>query len=378
MMHFKIIKLLFSTFLLFATVQSIKAQQSKKKLQLLPSIGMPIQFLPKDIYSGKPLNFSQQFGLEIKKKISSKFSISLEGQYGIFNLKQNIKKTYGPYIQNDSFGNYHQSTLLNGIVNFSYTKYSKNAKNMFELGIGAGIQQLKQGANTLSMRNPYQANTLTNVYRNVEGKYTTPLVQLTLQNTFYIKPCLGITVGVKAQYAKAEQVTTYKKIPPNTDGQLAYEQFINSKEIETKQQSTFTLIPTIGIRFVFGGCKGKNTKTKPTDSCFGLEWQNKVPKDSCFRGDKLKFLITQKNINPNATVYDILIAPINNLNDQTLLFTLPYPSGSFFINTVLLDADKEYAVIIKLKSRKKEEECLQYIQPVKRCADCCKDVNLQK
>ncbi len=373
----KIIKLLLTTFLFFLIAIPIQAQQNKKPFQILPTIGMPIQFLSKDIYSGKPLNFSQQFGLELKKKMSNKFSISLEGQYGIFNLKQNIKKIYGAYIQNDSFGNYRQSTLLNGIVNFSYTKYSNNGKNMFELGIGGGIQHLKQGANTLSMRNPYQANALTSVYRNVEGKSTTPLAQFTLQNTFYIKPCLGITLGVKAQYAKAAQVTTYKKMPPNTDGQLAYEQFINSKEIETKQQSTFTLIPTIGIRFVFGGCKPQK-QSNNKNTCFGLQWLNKTKRDSCYNGDTLKFTITQTYNNTTATVYEIYIAPVNDLNNQRLLYSLPYPSSSFYISTILLDADKEYTVIVKLKNRKKEEECLQYITPVKRCSDCCKDVKLPK
>jgi hypothetical protein len=113
------------------------------------------------------------------------------------------------------------------------------------------------------------------------------------------------------------------------------------------------------------------------NTCFSLGFKNESKKDSCFLGERLQFTITAQ-ANSNITGYEIYTAPVNNLNNQRLLFSLPYPSSSFYISSILLDANTAYAIFVKQISKKKQESCLQYIMPVIRCANACKDVKLPR
>jgi hypothetical protein len=110
-------------------------------------------------------------------------------------------------------------------------------------------------------------------------------------------------------------------------------------------------------------------------TCFSLGFKNKPKKDSCFTGEQLQFTITAQ-ANSSITGYEIYMAPVNYLNNQRLLYSLPYPSSSFYISSILLDANTAYAIIVKQISKNKQESCLQYIMPVMRCANACKDVKL--
>lgn len=361
-------------------VLPIYAQQINHPFQITPSFGTPMQFLNKDIYSGKPLNFSSQFGLAINKPISKKINLGIDAQYNRFNLGQNIEQTYQRFISNGSVKNFSPSSTITGIVNIGYTK-KWGTKKGSETGIalGAGVQHLTAGGNNLQIPNPFLGNQLTSVYKENEGNYTYPLLQLSLTQSFYIKPCIAIEVGVKAQYVFSNYKTMYKQAPSDTSQQAALDKLFNGPDVITTKQRQFTLIPTIGIRFILGACKSPkpdDNPQQPTASCFGLQWKNAVPKDSCFRGDTLKFAITQTTLIPGASMYEIYIAPVNDLNKEKFLYSLLYPSARFTINPVLLDASTEYVVIVKLRNNNKKLECLQYIRPVKRCADCCKDVNL--
>lgn len=383
MNYINVIKLHLAVFfLLFGMGVSAQAQQPKKNIQILPTIGMPIQFFSKDIYSAKPLNFCQQFGVELQKNISNKITFGIEAQYIQYNLKQNVVQTYQRFITPNSVQSFSPTTVFNGIVNIGYAKKGGGSKKGGETGIiiGLGIERLTTSGNNLQIPNPFNGNQLTSVYRETEGRYSNPLLQLSLTQTFYLKPCLGITAGIKVQYIRNNQSTIYKAVPSDTNTQSALDRLFLSPDIINKASWHVNVIPSIGIRYVFGGCRYPKRPEDPPKpaTCFGLQWKNSVPRDSCFRGDTLKFNIININSSLTAMAYEIYIAPVNDLNNQRLLYSLPYPSSSFYISTILLDADKEYTVIVKLKNRKKEDECLQFITPVKRCADCCKDVKLPK
>jgi hypothetical protein len=235
----------------------INAKKFKIPFQIKPSFGIPIQSLNKDIFSSGQFNSGKQVGLELTKKLSNKFSISLEGQFAGYDLKKEIQERYGRFIRNDSFSVFNKSNQFNAILNLNYSTLSKNKKNLFEIGIGGGIQQFKQGANVLTVRNPYQPNTSATVYRNEETSYSAPIGQFTLQNTFFVKPCIGITVGIKAQFnfGQTKTSTIYKKLFDSCYGQFAYEQFFNSANQVSTWHSPVTFIPNIGILFNFGGCK---------------------------------------------------------------------------------------------------------------------------
>ena len=380
----------FLSLLFISMVISSQAQQSNNTLQILPTISKPIHFFNKDIYSGKSLNFSQQFGLGLQKNISNKIFIGLEAQYGKYNLKDNVLQTYQRFVTSSSAQNFSSSILINGMVNIGYASSKRKGGTKDgpkgQVAIGIGMQRLSANGNNLQIPDPGNGNRLTTVYQESKGTYNNPLLQLSLSETFYVKPYLGITAGVKIQYVRNLQSTVYKTVPTDTSAQGALKNLFASPYIIGKASWQFTVIPSIGIRYVFGGSKGPQVTKNPPDKdpqqqshgCFGLQWKNNVPKDSCFRGDTLQFGLSRNNLVPGATVYEIYMAPVNNLNNQQLLYSLPYPANSFTIKPVLMDANTEYSIIVKLKNAKKENECLQYMMPVKRCADCCKDVKMPK
>ncbi len=365
------------TAITFCMAATAHAQRNNTPIQVLPQIAVPITMLNKDIYSGKPLNFGKQFGAELKFKLSKKLSVGLEGQYGIIDIKDNVQKTYAGYTQsNNSISSFNPSNYINGILNFSYNKYSKNAKNLFEVGIGGGMQFLNQKENSLQISLPNAPNVNTIVYKDFEKKYKNPLAQLSLQNTFFIKPCIGIMVGVKAQYIiNDSKQGYYKPLPEQQTTPPNYQALFNAKNVEFQKQRQFTFTPTIGLRFNLGGCKSPKTPRKQ-DGCFTFKWTNENKRDTCFKGDSLKFTITQDGTNSSATSYEIYIAPTSDLSHPQLLFTQSYPSSSFYISSILLDANKEYMVMVKLKTKTGEVICTQNIRPVKRCKDCCKDSKL--
>jgi len=360
------------------------AQAIKRPLQISPSGGVATRFLNKDIYAGKPTNTSGLFGLAFIKPVSNKINIGLQAQYNSFNLSQNVTQTYQRFVTDNAIKNFTPSTAITGLFTLgfttgSYNQTGKRSETAFTLG--GGMQYFTTGGNTLQVFNPFTAaGGYTTVYKEDKGSYTNPVVQASLTQSFYIKPCIAIDITVRAQYVFEKMQTAYKPVPADSSLPLAFENLVNTKDVVATRQQKFTLSPVIGIRFIIGGCRGPkpHDDKKPVSSCFALQWTNAVAKDSCFRGDSLQFAFTQKNLIPGAVYYAIYVAPMTDLNNQKFLYNLSYPAPGFYINSSLLDANTEYAVIVKVKNVNPKEDCLQVIRSIKRCADCCKDTRLRK
>lgn len=366
--------------LLGIIVMPLYAQKTKTPIQFKPEVGLPISFLNKDIYSGKPLNISQQYGLELAYQISNKWAIGLEGQYRSYAIKDNVESTYSRVVQYEQYvlGTYNNSTLINGILNLKYTLSSKKCNNLFEISIGGGIQQLNQKENRLQLGG-FNPEVGIMAYQEKPTKSMAPLGQLSLQNTFLIKNKIGISVGIKLQYALTKYEVTYTKLPEQTDNpEQDYLNFIETPPTTETVKNPITIIPTIGISIPIGRklpCNNTNTHNNDK-TCFNLNWSNKQEGDKCFDEDKLNFEISQAPSTSNALAYEVYLAPYNNLSSQRLLFTLQYPTTTFSIASNLLDSDKQYAVIVKSIYQNNEGNCLQYITPIKRCPNACKDTRI--
>ena len=249
-----LIKPLLATSLFIISAAHMQAQQNKMALQILPAAGMPIQFLNKDIYSGKPLNFSGQMGIGVQKDISSKIFIGVEVQYGQYHLQKNIQQTYSTFITPASVQNYAASKVLSGLLNIGYAlKTKKGKKGGGETGIalGAGIQRLTSKGNSLQIPNPYNNGRLMYLYHENEGKYNSLLLQLSFTQTFYLKPNFGITGGVKLQYAGTGPTATYKPVPVEDYTMPPANKIFLSPDLVGKTNRGFILVPGIGVKYLF-------------------------------------------------------------------------------------------------------------------------------
>ena len=363
--------------IIFIMTFSSFAQQKKMPLQFLPEIGYAARSVPKDIYSGKPLNFGTHYGLNVRFGVSSKIAVGFEGQYQSFDIKSNIESTYQPMFQFDptKVGTYNPTTIFNGIANVNYYNYNSKNTNLFEVGLGAGIQHLNQGVNNLEMENPFQIDTKTSVYRD-GGKQMGLIGQLNIQNTFYIKPCFGIFVGMKFQYASTKYKVYYKEVPNEVNSIHDYYNFIDTETKVREVSFPITIIPTVGIRWQLR-CNPRDNTPKDK-ACFALKWSNQKDEEKCFEGEKLEFKIKASGNTSALSFYEIYLAPYDNLTNQVHIQTLPNTATSFSINSSQLDANKKYDIIVKSVYPNNEGNCLQHIGPITRCADACKDAKLEK
>ncbi len=351
--------------------------QPNKPWQLQPHIGLSHTLLNKNIYPDKPVNIGQQFGLGLQYALRNHLAFKLEVQYRQFSLQKNITATYGNLIGNDpsAIRSFQPSSIVNGLLGMQYSLLSKNGRNQLELGLGGGIQRLTQGQNMVAFSNPYLLGNMDTVYQS-SGQSLAPVAQLGIQNTYYIRCNFGITLGVNVQYAPALYDVSYTRVTADNGSPISFQDFCKATNIVQTAYAPLNFSFVAGIHIAFRRCPPKDDGYPLPKSCFNLLWRNPAPKDSCFRGDKITCAIVNSAFSPSITGYDISIAPLNNLNQQQFLFSLPYPSLSFNISSALLEANKQYVVIVQLKSNKKTEECVQYINPVKRCADACKDAKL--
>jgi hypothetical protein len=143
-------------------VLPLKAQLKKMPLQISPDFGVPFNFLNNDIYSGKPLNISKQFGGTIQIGISKHIALSIEGLYRTFSLQKNLEATYNNMLKNDPLAvrSFQASNILNGLLGLNYYRYNKKGNSLFEIGVAGGLQQLTQGKNILAFHNPYRLGLL--------------------------------------------------------------------------------------------------------------------------------------------------------------------------------------------------------------------------
>lgn len=351
-------------------ISSLSAQQKKMPFQITPEFGIPFMSLTNDIYKGKSLNTGQQYGFGAKYGVSKHFALGLEGQYRTFSIEPNIEEAYRPMFQfdPDRKGTYNSSNILNGILSFNYYRYNKNETNLFQVGLGGGIQQLKQGENTLLFHSPVVPNDLVSVYKD-GGTHTAPIAQLSIENTFFINKSIGIHLSIKVQYAPNQYEVTYKPLPTDANSQEIYFIFMESEPVtETVKTPAISFIPSIGITLPFG-TRDKEPRWK---SCFLLDWINQPAGSECFTDEKLDFEISGPN---TALRYEVYLASYADLNHPVLLLTLP-TATVFSISASQLDADKVYDVIVKSIYQNSDRNCLRHIGSIKRCADACKDSKL--
>ena len=352
---------------------SSMAQESKSSIQLLNQVGLPFTMLNSKVFTEKPIHRGQMVGAELKIRLSKTFSFGLEGQYGTIDIKENVLAKYAIFNQN--FGTvpvFSPSTYTNTLLNFYATKYSKSGRNLFEFGLGGGVQFFEQSENTLDITMATIAQPLSvRVFEQSKRRYSSPMGQLTLQNTFFIKPCLGITLGLKSQLTTNKTQGAYTPLNEQQAVEPNFQALALTEKSKLEDYTQLSLIPTVGIRFNFGACRERKPD-KPI-SCFGLNWTNHSRKDTCFTPDKYTFAINQNGFNSSVLNYEVFMAPINDLNTPQLLFTLPYPSTSFFINSTLLESMRKYLVLVKQKDINGNVICVQAIQILKLCPDACRD-----
>jgi hypothetical protein len=369
------------TFVLLAL--PVIAFSQAPKFQLFPEGGYSFNFLNKDVYAGKPLNKSVQFGGGLRFKLGKKLSVGIEVQQRAFNLEKNITATYRSIIGQDPnlVKSFNQSTVLNGLLGLYYNKSNKRSSNLFEVGLSGGLQQLQLGETFLAFNNPYQLGALDTVYKQKETKKISPMVQFSLANTIFIKKTIGIRIGIKLQYAPNLYEATYREVTQSTTNN-SFEEFCKTKSITQTVYNPFSIIPSVGIVIPIGfgvtkvarkkdNSNEDNNKKKPKINCFGLKWNNSIKQDKCLEDDKLKFTFSMPGSVTNVIRYEVYLAPINDLNNKTLLFNLPYPSTTFNINSLVLEIGKAYMVIVKLVYLNENYNCTQMAGPVKRCDKPC-------
>jgi hypothetical protein len=366
---------------------TIQAQQTKKPLQFTPQVGQVLNLQNQAIYPEQLISTAPFYGLGIAKPLTKHFGIGLEGQYSSFNIGSNIEQAYGAYLRPPYTIDFKNTTSINGIFNLQYLgKRGKKGGNS-AISLGMGLQQLTVPGNELFISDPTRGNLPTSVFKETKGKYQNPLLQLNLERTFNITRSIGLNLGLKSQYIKQSNPIAYK---PTSIGDGNPEIFFQkSPTIEGISKNLITLIPTAGIRISLGGRtpkpstakleKPQQKEEKPTkNTCFTAQWANAPKEESCFTGDKLEFQLLQKNIIQGATIYEVYLVPLNDLNNRELLFTKPYPTNTISVNANQLNANQAYAIIIILKNKDKTKECLQFIQPITRCEDACGDIKLPR
>lgn len=349
------------------------------KLQLFPECGYSFNFLNKDIYSGKPLNKSLKLGGGVRVGLGKKFSVGLDVQQTKFNLNQAVTSTYSNITEQDpnTLKSFNQSTVFNGLLGLFYNKSNKRGSNLFEVGLSGGVQKLQLAQTFLAFHNPYQLGALDTVYQQGEAKKTSPIAQFSFANTIFIKKSIGLRFGIKFQYAPNLYEATYREVTQNSTT-YTFEEFCNSKSITQTVYNPISIIPSVGIVIPIGigGIKSiprtrnENNK-KPTPNCFGLKWKNAIKETKCLEDDKLKFAISMPPGITNIIRYEVYLAPVNDLNNKTLLFNLPYPTTTFNINSLALEIGKQYLVIVKLVYANENLNCTQVAGPLKRCDKPC-------
>ena len=374
-----------------ATSQSIKMP-----LQINTEFAMPYTQLNTGIFGTQALNTSKQLGAGISFPLSKHLAIGLEGQYRQYSLKNAIEQRYQGIesLDQNSFKSFEDSKLMNGLASLKWYSYNKKGNNLFEIGMGGGIQSLNEGRNLITFKNDLRLGKTDTLFSQ-GGKVSGILGQLTLQNTFFISPKIGIRLGVKAQFAPVMGQLTYLK---TTGSPMTYQQLCTTTTITQTAANPISFIPSVGITIQLGG--GKKPKipvvaaapaiiaatTKPQQDkneknqngqCFELRPQTKIERDKCFGDDAFICNILHAPQMGGATVlrYEVYIAPFNDLTNKQLVQTLTL-AGVFSISASLFDTNKQYVVMVQSFCRDKQYNCLQYIRPIIRCPNACLDISL--
>lgn len=235
-------------FLLYLNFFSIYAQQNKKPFEFQLNIGFPSELANRD----NPLPSSVQFNLRFQQHINKNFFFGFEVQHSKSNLKQDFIEIYQDKLYEDETT--IQSSdfpIFSGIANFGYSK--RNSKNNREAAVSVGIGAQKYFINQETLR-AFSSGEARNVNSQLVT-YLNPLVQLTLENTWYLNN-FGFNIGIKTQYVKLKKPIVYE------DSQLGESLASRRTNTVSNKKETFAITPTIGIRYVFNNPKDK-TKSVP-------------------------------------------------------------------------------------------------------------------
>jgi hypothetical protein len=165
---------------------NLLAQNTKMPLTAKIEAGLSFNLLNEKVFIQNKINVGQQVGLSFKKGISSHFALGFEVQQRSFNFKNSVLETYQFVTANSkSLSAFTDSKIYNGIINLSYYKTSISGKNLFEIGIGGGMQHQNLGTNYLEFDNPFKQGTKEVLFEAKETSIS-PMAQFSMQNTFFI------------------------------------------------------------------------------------------------------------------------------------------------------------------------------------------------
>ena len=378
--------------LLLVWATSTYAQQ-KMPFQINLEGGLPLTPLNSKMYGSQALNKGKEAGLGLKFPLSKNLALGLEGHYREFDVSSLVSSHYQGITQVDpaALFRFKPSQILNGIGSINWYKYSKNGKNLFEVGVGGGLQALAMSQSSLTFSNPLRLGQTDTLYSH-SGKSNAVMGQLSLQNTFFITKNIGIRLALKAQYAPNMYRVGYVSTGGKT---MTFEEFCNTTQITQTTANPISFVPTAGITIQLGGKKPKPvvatvpvTARPPKEEkkeeeqkqgeCFDVKLLTKI-ENGCFGGEKFRCQINQRFRERNAPRplrYEVSIAPFNKLTEQELITTIA-TAGIFEIAaSKFRTSTVEYIIILKSVYQDSKYNCLQFIKPIRRCPDACLDVTL--
>jgi len=237
-------------FLLNINFFSFYAQKSKNPLVIQFNMGIPFELPNKSIFKNNSIPSTKQFDLRFQKHITQDFFLNVELQRSESNLQKDFIETFqNELYEDETLITYSNFPIYSGIVNIGYCKKNKKENRESSISLGAGVQKYNVNGGNLRA-------TSSIALRNISCKeinFTNPLVQLTIENTWYIHN-FGINVGIKTQYAKLNKPIVYTE--------TVMHELFNPKTVETEssKKSFVSLTPSIGIRYVFGNSKNKENE----------------------------------------------------------------------------------------------------------------------
>jgi hypothetical protein len=239
-----------SLFFLYINFFSFYAQHNKKPFIIQINAGIPFELPHKSILKNNSIPSTKQFDLRFQKHITQDFFLNVELQRSESNLKKDFMKTFqNELYQDETVINYINFPIYRGLFNVGFSKKNKKENREAAIALGVGLQKYAIKEDILLAHSALE-------FRNIKNKevdYTNPLLQLTIENTWYIHN-FGINVGIKTQYAKLNKPIVYTET-------LIMEYF-NYKIVETESsnKNCVTMTPTLGIRYVFGNSKNKENE----------------------------------------------------------------------------------------------------------------------
>lgn len=223
-------------FVLFINSFYSFSQQNKKTFAIQLSMGIPFELPHKSVFKKNSIPEIKQFEFRLQKYLNQHLFLSFDLQRSEYNLRKDFIETFQNELYEEDTDIFSENfPIYKGIVNIGYAKKNTKENREFAISLGIGIQSIK--IEYFDLRTTIYPR-LTNISVE-ENNITNPLLQLTIENTWYINK-FGINLGVKTQYAKLSKPFIYTET-----------KFYSSTKTESSKKDFLTLIPTIGIRYAF-------------------------------------------------------------------------------------------------------------------------------